>query len=56
MICCAWLMRIQKHLMGIMNAMSLPKGTDEEKAVRKQAMNEATKLRSKFLPCNETFL
>jgi glutamate formiminotransferase/formiminotetrahydrofolate cyclodeaminase len=27
-----------------MNAMSLPKGTDEEKAARKQAMNEATKV------------
>jgi len=27
-----------------MNAMSLPKGTDEEKALRKQAMNEATKV------------
>ena len=27
----------------IMNAMSLPKGTDEEKTIRKKAMNEATK-------------
>src|SRR5678816_1389212 len=33
-----------KAFNGIMNAMSLPKGTDEEKAVRKQAMNEATKV------------
>src|SRR6185436_14728888 len=29
---------------GIMNAMSLPKGTEEEKTARKQAMNEATKV------------
>ena len=28
----------------IMTAMSLPKGTDEEKAIRKKAINEATKL------------
>jgi len=33
-----------KAFNGIMNAMSLPKGTDEEKAARKQAMNEATKV------------
>ncbi len=33
-----------KAFNGIMNAMSLPKGTEEEKAVRKQAMNEATKV------------
>ncbi|HEX3167736.1 MAG TPA: glutamate formimidoyltransferase [Chitinophagaceae bacterium] len=33
-----------KAFNGIMHAMSLPKGTDEEKAVRKQAMNEATKV------------
>jgi glutamate formiminotransferase/formiminotetrahydrofolate cyclodeaminase len=33
-----------KAFNGIMNAMSLPKGTDEEKATRKQAMNEATKV------------
>src|SRR6185436_2336505 len=33
-----------KAFTGIMNAMSLPKGTDEEKAARKQAMNEATKV------------
>jgi glutamate formiminotransferase/formiminotetrahydrofolate cyclodeaminase len=33
-----------KAFNGIMNAMSLPKGTDEEKAIRKQAMNEATKV------------
>jgi glutamate formiminotransferase/formiminotetrahydrofolate cyclodeaminase len=33
-----------KAFNGIMHAMSLPKGTDEEKAARKQAMNEATKL------------
>jgi len=33
-----------KAFNGIMNAMSLPKGTDEEKALRKQAMNEATKV------------
>jgi len=33
-----------KAFNGIINAMSLPKGTDEEKAVRKQAMNEATKV------------
>jgi len=33
-----------KAFNGIMNAMSLPKGTDEEKAVRKQAMNDATKV------------
>lgn len=33
-----------KAFNGIMAAMSLPKGTDDEKAVRKQAMNEATKL------------
>jgi glutamate formiminotransferase/formiminotetrahydrofolate cyclodeaminase len=33
-----------KAFNGIMNALSLPKGTDEEKAVRKQAMNEATKV------------
>jgi len=33
-----------KAFNGIMHAMSLPKGTDEEKAARKQAMNEATRL------------
>jgi len=33
-----------KAFNGIMNAMSLPKGTDEEKATRKKAMNEATKV------------
>jgi glutamate formiminotransferase/formiminotetrahydrofolate cyclodeaminase len=33
-----------KAFNGIMNAMSLPKATDEEKAARKQAMNEATKV------------
>jgi len=33
-----------KAFNGIMNAMSLPKGNDEEKAARKQAMNEATKV------------
>ena len=33
-----------KAFNGIMHAMSLPKGTDEEKAARKQAMNEATKV------------
>jgi glutamate formiminotransferase/formiminotetrahydrofolate cyclodeaminase len=33
-----------KAFNGIMNAMSLPKGTDEEKAARKQAMNDATKV------------
>ncbi|HEV8270973.1 MAG TPA: cyclodeaminase/cyclohydrolase family protein, partial [Chitinophagaceae bacterium] len=33
-----------KAFNGIMNAMSLPKGTDEEKAARKKAMNEATKV------------
>lgn len=33
-----------KAFNGIMNAMSLPKGTEEEKAARKQAMNEATKV------------
>ena len=33
-----------KAFNGIMNAMSLPKGTDEEKAIRKKAMNEATKV------------
>jgi glutamate formiminotransferase/formiminotetrahydrofolate cyclodeaminase len=33
-----------KAFNSIMHAMSLPKGTDEEKAVRKQAMNEATKV------------
>jgi glutamate formiminotransferase/formiminotetrahydrofolate cyclodeaminase len=33
-----------KAFNGIMQAMSLPKGTDEEKAARKQAMNEATKV------------
>jgi glutamate formiminotransferase/formiminotetrahydrofolate cyclodeaminase len=33
-----------KAFNGIMNAMSLPKGTDDEKAARKQAMNEATKV------------
>jgi glutamate formiminotransferase / formiminotetrahydrofolate cyclodeaminase len=32
-----------KAFNGIMNAMSLPKGTDEEKATRKKAMNDATK-------------
>ncbi|HEU5164181.1 MAG TPA: glutamate formimidoyltransferase [Chitinophagaceae bacterium] len=32
-----------KAFNGIMNAMSLPKGTDEEKAARKQAINDATK-------------
>src|SRR5436190_2977657 len=33
-----------KAFNGIMNAMSLPKGTDEEKSARKQAMNEATRV------------
>jgi glutamate formiminotransferase/formiminotetrahydrofolate cyclodeaminase len=33
-----------KAFNGIMHAMSLPKGTDEEKALRKLAMNEATKV------------
>ncbi|HEY5967573.1 MAG TPA: glutamate formimidoyltransferase [Chitinophagaceae bacterium] len=33
-----------KAFNGIMNAMSLPKGTDEEKAARKSAINEATKV------------
>ena len=33
-----------KAFNGIMHAMSLPKGTDEEKAARKQAMNDATKV------------
>ena len=33
-----------KAFNGIMNAMSLPKGTEEEKAARKNAINEATKL------------
>jgi glutamate formiminotransferase/formiminotetrahydrofolate cyclodeaminase len=33
-----------KAFNGIMHAMSLPKGTDEEKAARTQAMNEATKV------------
>jgi len=33
-----------KAFNGIMHAMSLPKGTDEEKATRKQAMNDATKV------------
>jgi glutamate formiminotransferase/formiminotetrahydrofolate cyclodeaminase len=33
-----------KAFNGIMHAMSLPKGTDEEKATRKQAINEATKV------------
>ena len=33
-----------KAFKGIMNAMSLPKGTDEEKAARKQATNDATKV------------
>jgi glutamate formiminotransferase/formiminotetrahydrofolate cyclodeaminase len=33
-----------KAFNGIMHAMSLPKGTDEEKAIRKQEMNEATKV------------
>jgi len=33
-----------KAFNGIMHAMSLPKGSDEEKATRKQAMNEATKV------------
>jgi len=33
-----------KAFNGIMNAMSLPKGTDEEKAARKKAINEATKV------------
>jgi len=33
-----------KAFNGIMHAMSLPKGTDEEKAARKQAMTEATKV------------
>jgi len=33
-----------KAFNGIMNAMSLPKGNDEEKALRKQVMNEATKV------------
>jgi glutamate formiminotransferase/formiminotetrahydrofolate cyclodeaminase len=33
-----------KAFNGIMHAMSLPKGTDEDKAARKQAMNEATKV------------
>jgi glutamate formiminotransferase/formiminotetrahydrofolate cyclodeaminase len=32
-----------KAFNGIMNAMSLPKGTDEEKAARKKAINDATK-------------
>src|SRR5687767_2519646 len=32
-----------KAFNGIMHAMSLPKGTEEEKAARRQAMNEATK-------------
>ena len=32
-----------KAFNGIMNAMSLPKGTDEEKAARRQAINDATK-------------
>src|SRR6188472_2930006 len=33
-----------KAFNAIMHAMSLPKGSDEEKAARKQAMNEATKV------------
>ena len=33
-----------KAFNGIMHAMSLPKGTEEEKAARKQAINEATKV------------
>jgi len=33
-----------KAFNGIMHAMSLPKGTDEEKSARKQAMNEATRV------------
>ena len=33
-----------KAFNGIMHAMSLPKGTDEEKAARKHAMNNATKI------------
>ena len=33
-----------KAFNGIMHAMSLPKGTDEEKAARKQALNDATKI------------
>ena len=32
-----------KAFNGIMNAMSLPKGTEEEKAARKKAINDATK-------------
>jgi glutamate formiminotransferase/formiminotetrahydrofolate cyclodeaminase len=32
-----------KAFNGIMNAMGLPKGTDEEKAARKKAINDATK-------------
>ena len=33
-----------KAFNGIMHAMSLPKGTDEEKAIRSKAINEATKV------------
>ena len=33
-----------KAFNGIMNAMSLPKGTEEEKAIRKKAIGEATKV------------
>ena len=32
-----------KAFNGVMHAMSLPKGTDEEKAIRKKAINDATK-------------
>jgi len=39
-----WLVDEDTHSFNlIMNAMGLPKGTDEEKAVRKKAMEEATK-------------
>jgi len=39
-----WLVDEDTHSFNlIMNAMGMPKGTDEEKAVRKKAMEEATK-------------